>query len=166
MKKFFLFCIFASSLMAQPLINEAYLDISWEPGVRLGAGIQVSDNLAIKADIGSNIFSLNDSFTLTYDLCAVLQIINPADFISEPKDHWGLDAHLGLLDAFTVMTANVPTLLVAGVSAAPYFRFNESWKIGARLGAGIPIGINTDNPGIGIEDGIFPDMAISLGYCF
>lgn len=166
MKKYLLFCILASSLMAQPLINEAYMDFSWDIGLRLGAGVQVSDNLALKADIGSNIFSLEDAFVLTYDLTAVLQLVNPADFISEPKDHWGLDVHMGLLDAFTSFKANTPTLLVGGVSAAPYFRFDERWKMGIRLGAGIPVEINTGYYGVEVGEGIFPDMALSLGYCF
>lgn len=134
------------------------LSAGWPFDLRLGAEVALSRDLALRAELGATIFSLEGDLALTYGLGGVWYFARAGEAFD-----FGLFA--GLPDAMLVLADEPAHMLSFGAALAGRWKFARGMDAGVRLGAGYPLFIadGVSEWGGGPIGGLWPDARLSFG---
>jgi hypothetical protein len=142
-------------------VPELSLDatIGWTLDLRLGAEVSVTDNISLRAEIGTSPFSLEGNFVLTYALSGIW-------YFTQFDNGLDLGILVGMPDGMIVFTENTSYMFSFGAAFLTKWEIGSGLYFNAHLGAGLPYTI--DN-GIGEWGqtsfwGLWPDARIGIGY--
>lgn len=155
---FFLFFLSTVSLFSET--NNPWklcTEITWDAGMRFGAEYSLTPRMTLKADAGSTLFSLEDNFTLTFDLFAVRKLLNR-------QNGFQVDLMAGL--PYNMVVFGVDSAMFScGVSLDTGYQWKNGIGLYVRTGGGYPIFEDEGVWSFGNGTNIFwPDLAIELKF--
>ena len=138
------------------------LGFSWELGLRVGVEYFFLPELAVKADIGTSVFSLEGDFALMYDLLL-------AYYPFQWQSPWTLGVAAGLTSGMSVFSEPPASMHALGLTLLPGYRFSDQFQLRLRCGLGYPLFIEEDRKEWGDVDSFlncWPDLGLEGIFLF
>jgi hypothetical protein len=120
----------AAEAAAAPSISLG-LNVGWDLDFRVSAEMPIAPNYAVRAEIGSTLFSLEGAFALTYGLTGIRYFDTPIGALR-------LGIAFGVPDGMVVFTERGAGTLSLGGAVLASYGFGKGVSANLRAGVGYP----------------------------